>query len=106
MPPPTLSHPLTIERVAAYASAPLLCLADEGIGRAWSFYAARPGFDAGTDARVAATVEPDGARAIVSTVRLFGPLLQRSGPNGECGVWADGYDTFAERMLAAFANVS
>lgn len=102
MPPPTLSHSLTADRAAAFAGAPLLCLADEGIGRAWSFYAARPGFDAKADVKVAA-VEPDGARALVSTVRLFGPMLQRSGPQGECMAWADGYDTFAERMLAAFA---
>lgn len=99
---PSLSHPLTAERVAAHAGAPLLCLADEGIGRAWSFYASRPAFDARADvvAEVGATDEP---RALVSTVRLFGPLLQRSGPQGECGAWADGYDAFAERMVAAFA---
>lgn len=51
-------------------------------------------------AEIGVTDEP---RALVSTVRLFGPLLQRSGPQGECGAWADGYDAFAERMLAAFA---
>jgi len=109
------SYRLTPQIETAYAGGPVVCLAIQARGRAYTLHAERPRFVAARDrvlAPRADAIGPDGTpidvdpagSPILSRVTISGGLETAAGYHDECGGWSDGYDAIAERMCAALVE--
>lgn len=95
--------------VSAAAGGDVYAIAPKAIGRSFRLFNERPGpelnervsAEAYSDGLIDATAEA-APKALVSIVRISGPLEQRAGWHDECGGWSDGHDAVAERLIEAF----
>ena len=118
------AYRITSQLVADHIGAGVMCLAAQGLGRAFRLHARRPGPDLNArpfrlaDGIAWRTGAPDGSSVVgaggrveiepvspLVLVRIDGALEQRAGyydqPNG-CQGWSDGHDAVAERLISAF----